>query len=596
LRGTRGTDHVPWRTLAALCGVCLILFVSISCKVQKTYVAFGDSITKGSGDDDPTDGIGYPPILAKLLSTSQISYTVHNAGQVNKKSDWGAQQIGNVIAQYPSASAFLIQFGTNDARDGVDPSVFKNHMQAMVNAVLNAGKKPLLAKIPFLYSDCAQLSNCTAFSNPKDAPRNKLVISYNRIIDQLIDDNQIANETGVRFNPPDLLSYFRAIELDSHDKPEEFSDFYHPNGAGYAAMAQLWLRSLGGEGGRFWRAATGDLIWSSAAVDNDGRVFVGSNDNKLHAFGANGNPIWTYPTDDRVISSPLIGQAGMIYVGSNDHYLHAVRSDGSVAWKYHMDGPVYSSPAQADDGTIYVGSWGRQLYAIRPDGTLKWKKTFTAGVRSCPAVGGTGNVYVGSMDYRLYAFDANGKQLWVFSTHGLVNSSPAVQCEGATDKTVYVGSQDGYLYAVDAQKGTLKWKVMQFGAFSSPAIGPDGTIYVGSEAPRVWAIRPDGTIRWSFATSAFVTSSPAIDSDGTIYIADQAGQVYAISPDGKLRWAATTTGSANHASPTITAAGRLYIGSADRNLYAFKIGTQGLAGSCWPMFRHDFRHTGRTLP
>jgi outer membrane protein assembly factor BamB len=576
-------------------GVCLILLFIVSCKYQRTYVAFGDSITKGTGDDNPTDGVGYPPILAQLLSSANTSYTIHNAGQLNKKSEWGAQQIGTILAQYPNASTILIQFGTNDARDGVNPSDFQSHMQAIITAVLNAGKKPLIAKIPFLYSDCMNLSNCTAYNNPKDAAKNKLILSYNHIIESLIDNNNIEIETGVRFNPPDLLGYFRAINNDSHDKPVEFSDYYHPDGDGYAAMAQLWLNALRGEGGRFWRTATGDKIWSSAGVDNDGRVIVGSNDGKLHAFGADGSPIWAYATGDDVISSPLIGQAAMTYVGSNDQYLHAVHSSGSQAWKFKTKGAVYSSPAQAADGTIYVGSWGQHLYAVHPNGTLKWKKKFSNGVRSCPAVGCTGNIYIGSMDCRLYAFDANGNQLWVLATHDLVNSSPAIQCEGSVDKTVYVGSLDGHLYAVDAQNGTLKWKTFLFGVFSSPAIGPNGTIYVGSQAPLVWAIRPDGTILWSFATSKFVTSSPAVGSDGTLYIGDEAGQVYAISPDGKLRWAATTGGTI-HASPTISNSGRLYIGSADRNLYAFKIGSQGPAGSCWPMFRHDARNTGCTAP
>jgi outer membrane protein assembly factor BamB len=558
-------------------------------------VAFGDSITQGFKDDDPSDGTGYPPILAQLLSSSNTTYTIHNEGKVNKTSEWGSQQIGNTLAQYPNASTILIQFGTNDAVHGVSPAAFKSHMQAIITAVLNSGKKPLIAKIPLMYADCMQLPDCTAYSRPTDAPRNQLVLSYNQIIDQLIDDNHIEIETGVRFNPPDLLSYLRAIEHDSHGKPVEFGDYWHPDGDGYAAMAQLWLRSLRGEGGRHWRASTADKVWSSAAVDNDGRVFVGSNDDKLHAFGADGSPIWTYATGGDVISSPLIGQTGMIYVGSNDSHLHAVHSDGSAAWKFQMDGAVYSSPAQASDGTIYVGSWGQQLYAIHSNGTLKWKKTFSAGVRSCPAVGSTGNVYVGSMDHRLYAFDANGNQLWEYGTLDLVNSSPAIQCEGAVDQTVYVGSLDGYLHAVDAQTGSLQWKAMLFGVFSSPAIGPDGTIYVGSRAPRIWAIRPDGTTRWAFPTSTAVTSSPAVGSDGTVYIGDQDGQVYAISPQGKLRWAATTGGTIN-ASPTITASGRLYIGSADRNLYAFKIGSQGTAGSCWPMFRHDARNTGRTAP
>ena len=61
---------------------------------------------------------------------------------------------------------------------------------------------------------------------------------------------------------------------------------------------------------------------------------------------------------------------------------------------------------------------------------------------------------------------------------------------------------------------------------SSPAIGADGTIYIGSNTNygKVYAINSDGSEKWSwnppliFNTLARVRSSPAIGADGTIYI------------------------------------------------------------------------------
>ena len=45
---------------------------------------------------------------------------------------------------------------------------------------------------------------------------------------------------------------------------------------------------------------------------------------------------------------------------------------------------------------------------------------------------------------------------------------------------------------------------------SSPAIGADGTIYVGSYDHKLCAINPDGTEKWSFDTGNYVHSSVAI--------------------------------------------------------------------------------------
>jgi len=84
----------------------------------------------------------------------------------------------------------------------------------------------------------------------------------------------------------------------------------------------------------------------------------------------------------------------------------------------------------------------------------------------------------------------------------------------------------------EPEPGTLKWKFeTDDGVYSSPAIGSDGTIYIGSEDGNIYAINPDGSKKWAFLTGDFVESSPAIGSDGTIYVGSGDGNVYAINGD-----------------------------------------------------------------
>ena len=64
---------------------------------------------------------------------------------------------------------------------------------------------------------------------------------------------------------------------------------------------------------------------------------------------------------------------------------------------------------------------------------------------------------------------------------------------------------------------------------SSPAIGSDGTIYVGSRDDNLYAINSDGSRKWAFKTRGRVDSSPAIGSDGTIYVGSNDNNLYAIS-------------------------------------------------------------------
>jgi outer membrane protein assembly factor BamB len=142
-------------------------------------------------------------------------------------------------------------------------------------------------------------------------------------------------------------------------------------------------------------------------------------------------------------------------------------------------------------------------------------------------------------------------------------SSPAIGPDG----TIYVGSQDNYLYAVNPE-GTLKWRFQTGDVVrSSPAIAPDGTVYVGSYDNHLYAINSDGTLKWSYLTGGNVPSSPAIAADGTIVFGSSDGNVYALNPDSTLKWT-YSAGQAVYSSPAIAADGTVYCGSNDDYLYA----------------------------
>ncbi len=120
-----------------------------------------------------------------------------------------------------------------------------------------------------------------------------------------------------------------------------------------------------------------------------------------------------------------------------------------------------------------------------------------------------------------------------------------------------------------------RWQVI-----SSPAIGSDGTIYVGSEDHKLYAINPDGSLKWSYATDDVVDSSPAMGSDGTLYVGSGDGKLYAINPDGTLKWSYATA-KAITSSPAIGSDGTLYVGSGDGKLYAYSEPTS--ISSCNPI-------------
>jgi hypothetical protein len=84
--------------------------------LSPVYVAVGDSITAGSHDSVPSDGIGFEPILSDLLTASKPDPVLFaNVGVSGTTSADGAASIFATLAAYPMVEHYLILYGSNDA-------------------------------------------------------------------------------------------------------------------------------------------------------------------------------------------------------------------------------------------------------------------------------------------------------------------------------------------------------------------------------------------------------------------------------------------------------------------------------------------------
>jgi outer membrane protein assembly factor BamB len=247
-----------------------------------------------------------------------------------------------------------------------------------------------------------------------------------------------------------------------------------------------------------------------------------------------------------------------------------------IRWTFETAGPITSSPALSSDGLVFVGSHDGRLHAIDRQGKLRW--SFATGdlIFSSPALSASGAIYVGSDDDFLYALDGkNGKSLWKLRAGNCAQTlgvgPDASRCDvdgGPTiglDGTIYFGGDA--VYAVNPN-GDLRWRFATGGHVSTaPAVMPDGTVIAGSMDNNLYAINKDGTKRWDFRARGDVESSPAIEEDGTIYFGSDDNKLYAISPLGQIVWA-FSTGDDIRAAPAIGRDGTVYVGSFDGLFYA----------------------------
>ncbi len=100
-------------------------------------------------------------------------------------------------------------------------------------------------------------------------------------------------------------------------------------------------------------------------------------------------------------------------------------------------------------------------------------------------------------------------------------------------------------------------------------------------------------LRWEFITGDAVRSSPAIGSDGTVYVGSYDKKLYAINGKSGVKLWEFKTGDVVYSSPAIGSDGTIYVGSD--KLYAIKTDSKGLAKSPWPMRGQNARHTGRVM-
>lgn len=279
------------------------------------------------------------------------------------------------------------------------------------------------------------------------------------------------------------------------------------------------------------------MTLSVPAVGEDGTVYL-----EEGAYGENGAYLLAFDGDDGSFkwlqylpsgTSPTIGPDNTVYSG-----VSAVDgATGMLKWTSNISigGPLSTMAVSPDGKMLYGGNFSTDAFALdAATGSLVWSYQTKGQVSPSPVVGPNGNsynVYFGSFDGNLYALDSvTGKLVWSFQTGNAIRDSPTV----GNDGTVYMfGNLNGNqcVYAIDPANGNLKWTAQSVATngvsatLSSPSLASDGTLYyIDPLALVVNAIDTShsGKLLWSYPIPGVgfaFDSTPAIGPDGSLYIA-----------------------------------------------------------------------------
>jgi outer membrane protein assembly factor BamB len=288
-------------------------------------------------------------------------------------------------------------------------------------------------------------------------------------------------------------------------------------------------------------------VASTPSLSPDGsRLFFGSDDGNVYAVNtADGTKVWSTQLNSPVRASPLVSSDGnTLYVPTANGALFALSAaDGSKKLSNSACGgtggmfcPGYAMPTSAaaspDGGTIYVVS-GTYMYAVPASGVTgsNGAKIFylDSNGTSTPVVDSAGNIYVGTQLGELEIFSpSNSAPIKTFQVPkgGAIVSSPAILPQAGL---AVFGASDG-LYAINIGSGLRAWSASLAGfnfIDSSPALASGNyMLYVGSSDGNLYEINAaGGSIVNSPNFKGRIDSSPAIGPDGTVWVSILGGEV-----------------------------------------------------------------------
>ena len=238
-----------------------------------------------------------------------------------------------------------------------------------------------------------------------------------------------------------------------------------------------------------WQASAGAAVSGSPALAPDGTILIATTDGRIESFSAGGTARWNARFAGGSLTSPIVGPDGTVYAGSASGMLHAIAPGGAERWSFNAGSAIARPPSLAADGALYFGTGDGHVVCLARDGTQSWSFDAGGAVEATPVIGPDGTIYVGAGDGRLHALAVDGTQKWEFPAAATtafqpITASAAVRRDGS----VVFGTQDGLVVCVDPS-GVQRWATMLgAGAYGSPLLADDGTLFVGSAAGSLCAL------------------------------------------------------------------------------------------------------------
>ncbi|HWP08586.1 MAG TPA: PQQ-binding-like beta-propeller repeat protein [Polyangiaceae bacterium] len=123
----------------------------------------------------------------------------------------------------------------------------------------------------------------------------------------------------------------------------------------------------------------------------------------------------------------------------------------------------------------------------------------------------------------------------------------------------------------------IAWSYRAGAPLAAPAaVGPDGTVVVGSVDGYLHALRGDGSFRWGYTLRGPLVGRPAIGLHGAVFAAADPNGLYALDGEGTLLWVSSVVGGVS-SPPVVDLSSKVWVATGQGTLLGFS-SHGGLAG------------------
>lgn len=338
------------------------------------------------------------------------------------------------------------------------------------------------------------------------------------------------------------------------------------------------------------RLSAQGAVQASVVFDRNSTVFIADMAGGVQAYTADGKELWHTRLDGGVSASPVLHpDDDRLFVGTHTGWVYALKTtDGEPLWKKEV--PSKSDPRILSDflylsqrDAVLLNSWGGKYHVLSAE---KGETLFSWDAGISPYAGAAADS--GGVIYCLRSTWEKGVQYvrispsdeeTILYTQSLqkkpanripVSAAPVIDENRGVIYFIANLDRESLLHVWQIKTGQLLWShSFPRNVLATPALRADGTLVTAALDGFVYAIAPDQTLIYRYASGCeYLLSSAVCDNLGNTFIGDPLGVVHKITQDGHGR-PFFESGRAIQARFSFDQDGNLFIPSADRSVTIF---------------------------